>query len=36
MKKENSYTYWVKPANPDVKIDTAPVKLDKPLVETTY
>jgi hypothetical protein len=32
-KKENSYTYWVKPTNPDVKIDTAPQKLEKPLEE---
>jgi hypothetical protein len=35
LKKEHSYTYWVKPTNPDVKINTAPIKLDKPLVETT-
>ncbi len=27
-KEELSYRYWVKPNNPDVKIDTAPQKLN--------
>lgn len=35
-KKEHSYTYWVKPNNPDVKIDIAPQKLEKPIEAYGY